>query len=149
MKTKLFLAGLIILMAYSCQRKTSDDYKYYKPTPKDTICNEITDTIASVTTENISTTTPEKKEIKGVDLENDSYFIVVASYAVEEFANAQKAELIAQGYKPDIFMIDDDGWFKLAVESYKTYSEATEALNLLKQKQELFSSARIVVKKSK
>ena len=150
MKTKLFLAGLLFLALIGCRRKSSDDYKYYQPAAKDTVKTEVPDTLANVDTTTDST--DEKSgmpEMKGVDLVNDHYFIVVASYAVEDFAKAQKTDLEAQGYKPEIFMIDDDGWFKLTVASYKTFNEAESALKKLKVKQDIFSTARIVFKKSK
>lgn len=150
MKTKLIFSGLIILALISCRRNSSDDYKYYKPTPKDSVSVEIPDTLANVDTgDKESVKELVKEEIKGVDLVNDYYFVVVASYAVEEFAIAKKADLVAQGYKPGIFMVDDDGWYKLAIKSYKTFKEAEVDLNKLKQKQGVFSTARIVFKKRK
>lgn len=149
MKTKLFLSGLIILALISCRRKSFDDYKYYKPSPKDSMNTEVPDTLAKITLAEKASVAQAKEEVKGVDLINDRYFIVVASYAVEEFAIAQKSQLAAQGFKPDIFMVDEDGWYKLAVSSYKTFSEAQTALNKLKNKHGIFTSARIVVKTNK
>lgn len=147
MKLKLILAGLIVLSIVSCRRKSSDDYNYYKPYKADSVAvaepAEKVDTI-------IENEAPVEKtvEVKGVDL-SDNYFIVVASFTVEEYANTNKAELIKQGYKPEIFMINDDGWFKLAVESYKSKEDAKAALARLQAKGDIFSQARIVFKKSK
>jgi len=149
MKSTLIISTLIILVLFSCRRKSSDDYEYYKPfqngdsTAIDTIL--VKDTIEA---EVAVLPKPEPVEIRGVVL-TDSYFIVVASYTVEEFALAQKNDLTAQGYKPQLIMTDDDGWFKLAVESYPTLAEAKKALIVITEKGGLFAQSRIVFRKNK
>ena len=150
MKTKLIFAGLLVLTIISCRRKSSEDYKYYQPSSKADTTTQVADTLAQIDTVSINKEEQTRKEeIRGVDLINDHYFIVVASYAVEDYAQAQKEDLLSQGYKPEIFMIDDDGWYKLAVVSYPTRKEAESALARLKQKEGIFNTARIVFKKNK
>lgn len=150
MKTKIFLAGLIFLVLVGCRKKPSaDDYKYYEPKDKEEVVDTI-DTLAevadSVVVEKISEK-PIKKEIKAVNLDDDKFFIVVASYAIEDYAKEQKVKLCKQGYKAEIFELDNNGWYKLAVLSYKTFGEAKAALEQLKKEQGIFSQARIVQKK--
>ena len=147
MKSKILLATLIIITIISCRRKASDDYQYYKPYVRDSIAEA--DSIKTVPVEDTveAVSTPEP-EIKGVDL-NDQFFIVVASFAVEEYAIARKNDLESQGYKPEIFMVNGDGWYKLAVESYSTYDEAKAALKGVRDRGGIFGSAVIVSKKSK
>lgn len=148
MKSKIVLAALIILTIVACRRRASDDYKYYKPAVSDSVA--IADTIKTVTPDKntVEPVAEPEPEVKGVDL-NDRFFIVVASYAVEEYAVAQKKDLESQGYKPQVFMINEDGWYKLAVESYATYNEAKSALEEVKSRGGIFGNARVVSKKSK
>jgi hypothetical protein len=58
-------------------------------------------------------------------------------------------ELLEQGYKPAIIMTDNDGWYKLAVESYSTLDNARTALPNCVGKGGIFSDARIVFKKNR
>ena len=147
MKSKTILVALMILAIAACRRKPSDEYKYYKPYVADSVA--VADTIETISNEDtVAPVAEAEPEIKGVDL-NDRFFIVVASYAVEEYAAAQKKDLEDQGYKPQVFMINEDGWYKLAVESYATYDEAKSALEEVRSRGGIFGNARIVSKKSK
>lgn len=147
MKAKIFLPILIVLIVIGCRRKSSDNYEYYKPYEKDTILVDDIDSLEVIDSSEEVISETETIELKEVDL-NDNYFIVIASYGVEEFAQARKAQLIEQGYKPGIFMENDDGWFKLAIKSFQTREEATIELEKL-QVNNNFPSARIVFKRSK
>ncbi|MFA9388387.1 MAG: SPOR domain-containing protein [Prolixibacteraceae bacterium] len=147
MKSKIVLAGLILLVVMSCRKKASDDYNYYKPYVNDSVA--IVDSVKPTVAVPAKVAAPEPEpQVKGVDL-NDNYFIVVASFTVEEYAIGRKKDLISQGYKPDIFMLNEDGWYKLAVESYSGYSEAKEALSKVRNRGGIFGTAVIVAKKSK
>ena len=148
MKSNLILAALILFTVISCRKKSSDDYNYYQPYKSDSIAAVDTTPVQNPNMNETETDIDVAEEIKGVDL-NDSYFLVVASYTVKDYANAQKQDLIEQGYKPEVFMVDEDGWYKLAVESYKTLDEAKEALSILQKKSDVFSQVRIVFKKNK
>lgn len=145
MRTRILLACLIVIVLFSCRRKSTDSYEYYKPHKADSVKVEVADSIAALDKDKPSEK-PEIVTVKGVDL-NDRFFIVVASYTIEDFAKAQLKKLEQQGYKPAIFMLNEDGWFLLAVESYKSLSEASAALNLLKKKEGIFSTAMIVQKR--
>lgn len=147
---KIILLLLSTSLVFSCRKKSSDDYEYYNKDVKDSVL--VADTIQAAALPDSSmveaVSENEKDSVKGVDL-NDPFFLVVASYAVEEYALAKKAELESQGLKPAIFMINEDGWYKLAVESWPSYQEARSALEVLREKGGLFGNAVIVSKKSK
>lgn len=147
MKLRILLAGIILLSIFSCRKKAADDYQVYKTTVADSIAKA--DSMMEVAAKEAAKVVevPEPV-IKGVDL-NDKYFIVVASYAVEDFAIGQKKELESQGYKPEIFMLDEDGWYKLAVESYKSLEDAKAAVMAVKERGGIFSQAIIVTKTGK
>lgn len=151
MNRKLLLTGLIALMIFACKRQKPEEYDYYEPFNKDSVKIQEADSITAMesareVSEKESAITQDEK-IKGVDL-SDNFFLVIASYSVEDFALAEKKELIKKGYKPEIFMVDGDGWFKLAIESYKNFDDAKAALNRVKNDGN-FASVRIVSRKSK
>lgn len=141
---KIVFPVLFILIVVGCRKKSSDDYNYYRPYA-DSISK--VDTISQTEIKEETVVKKETKvEIKGVNL-NDPYLIVVSSNTVEEFAHARKNDLKNQGYKPEVFMLDDDGWFKVAIQSYSTLKEAKDALAKLKAKNAEFSQAVIVYQK--
>lgn len=151
MISKNILLVLILLVSFSCRKKSSSDYEFFKSDVKDSLVvadtiqqSKLIDTTVVFVTDTVPT--PEVK--KGVDL-NDNYFLVVASYTIEEYAIAKMNELIGDGYQPQVFMINEDGWYKLAVASYATYKEAKTALGILREKGGLFGNAVIVSRKSK
>jgi cell division protein FtsN len=134
-----------ILLSFSCRKKIAEDYVYYQPYKRDTVSIKKVITPSITTVDSLQTEEVAVDNIKPVDL-NDKYFIVVASFSVEEYAISMKEKLVKQGFNPEIFMLNDDGWHKLAICSYNNLTEANEALVKLKQKGGLFSGSRIVIK---
>jgi cell division protein FtsN len=145
MRTKILWVSILVLLFAGCRRKTTDNYEYYKPYQKDTTQTEIADEQPASDTVHVVAEVNEMPIVKGVDL-NDRFFIVVASYSIEEYAKAQKRELEAQGFKPEVFMLNSDGWYKLAVESHQNIDDARSALSRLKKKDGIFATAVIVQK---
>lgn len=144
MKYLLVYILFFILLSFSCRKKISEDYIYYQPYKRH--ITSIKDSILpKVTADTLKSKKIETFEIRPVYL-NDKYFIVIASFSVEEYALAMKDDLIKKSYKPEIFMLNDDGWYKLAISSTNNFEEATNAMNQIKLKSALFSGARIVVK---
>ena len=62
------------------------------------------------------------------------------------YAIAEKQKLAEMGLQPQIFMLNDDGWNKLAIGSYNSFDQATEVMNHVKQRGGIFAGARIVAK---
>lgn len=145
MKFRLAYLIFFILLSFSCRKKIADDYAYYQPYKRDTtsVKKSVSPTLATV--DSVQTGNKVVEKIKPVDL-SDKYFIVVASFSVEEYALTMKNDLIKQGFEPEIFILNNDGWNKLAIVSYNNLEEATEAMNKIKLKGGLFSGARIVIK---
>ncbi|QZT36009.1 SPOR domain-containing protein [Halosquirtibacter xylanolyticus] len=72
--------------------------------------------------------------IRGVNLK-DRYFIIVGSYNIYNNAEVLKTELIKLGYSPVVFMQDENGQFKVAIESFQSLKQAeNEMSNLMKGK---------------
>jgi cell division protein FtsN len=144
MKISLTFIFLFLLFSFSCRKKIAEDYQYYQPYKRDTV--SVKDSISvAVAKDTIQSKKTDDFEIRPVDL-NNKYFVVIASFSVEEYALTMKADLIKKGFKPEIFMLNNDGWHKLAIGSYNDFEEASEAMNQIKLKEGLFSNARIVIK---
>jgi cell division protein FtsN len=143
MKSKTILIVIVVILIAGCKRKPSDSYEFYQPYQKDS--SEIAMTTPA-DDQAVVSQEAQTKEIKGVN-PDERFFIVVASYTVEEFAKAQLRELERQGFRPGIIMTNQDGWFKLAIESHNTISDAREALTRLKRNEGIFTQAVIVQKK--
>ncbi|MCF8361630.1 MAG: SPOR domain-containing protein [Prolixibacteraceae bacterium] len=144
MRIYVIISVIVILIVAGCRRKPADDYDYYEPAKKDT-ATEVVDTTKKVA---VKEPEPKVKEdvVKPVDVDAP-YFIVVASYTVEDFAIAQKEEMEEEGLKPAIIMTNDDGWYKLAVQSFDSFKMAKKSLEELKEKGGIYSDAMIVYKK--
>ncbi len=149
-RTKVRLFSFLILISIlafpSCREKAPVDNTYYQPYRKSTPVQTL-DTIKDQGTldgDSLSLETTEAlPEDRGVDL-LDHYFIVLATYSIQDLANSRKAEMVRLGYKADVFMQNDDGWYKLAIESYSKKETAQKALTRLKQLGSPFDEARIV-----
>lgn len=133
-----------ILLSFSCRKKIAEDYIYYQPYRRDTASSKIA-TPKTLSIDSVQSNKTEVIEITPVDLQ-DKYLIVIASFSNEDYAKTTKNDLIKQGYKPEIFMLNNDGWHKLAISSSNNFDEATSAINKIKLKGGLFSGARIVIK---
>jgi cell division protein FtsN len=144
MKFRLAFIILLLLFSFSCRKKIAEDYQYYQPYKRDTVSVKNPIPTASVT-DTIQSKKIENFQIRPVDL-NNKYFIVIASFSVEQYALIMKDDLIKKGFKPEIFMLNTDGWHKLAIGSYNNFEEATEAMNKIKLRGGHFSNARIVIK---
>jgi len=141
---KLVILSLLLMMFLSCRKKIADDYIYYQPYKKDSTA-VVKQTINVTDTLMVDTIDIRAADFRPVDI-NDKYFIVIASFSVEEYALAMKVEMEQKGFEPEIIMVNNDGWNKLAICSYNKFEDANNALNLIKQKRGRFSEARLVVK---
>jgi cell division protein FtsN len=144
MMKKLIILFFIFLMVISCRKKNAEDNAYYQPYRKDSsalIKQKTTNT------DSITIRIPDIKpdEFPPVNVE-DKYFIVIASFSVEEYALAMKAEFEQLGYKPEIVVIDNDGWNKLAITSSNNFEDATNLLSRIRKGKGRFSDARLVVR---
>lgn len=142
--SKILIVVLLLLVVFACRKKPSDQYEYYKPYQKDSVAAQTVAPQKIDSVEDVAVVEPEI-QIKAVDLTH-RFFIVLASYSVEEYALAAKADLEKQGYQPAIFMVNDDGWHKLAIESYNHFDEAQKALLQVRKKEGMFAYAVIVQK---
>lgn len=144
MRLYAIISIVIILVFAGCRKKPANDYDYYEPAQKDTAA-EVVDTTKKVV---VKEPEPKIKEnvVKPVDVDAP-YFIVVASYTVNDFAIAQKKELEEEGLKPEIIMTNEDGWYKLAVQSFDSFEKAKKSLKKLKEKGGIYRNAMIVYKK--
>lgn len=142
--SKLIVILFGFLAVASCRKKVSENYIYYQPYRKDSSTLVKKD---SIKTNSATVDTPEIKPDKFRPANaDDKFFIVIASFSVEEYALAMKEEMAQKGFKPEVIEINNDSWKKIAISSYTNFDEATEALALIRQMKGRFSDARIVVK---
>lgn len=141
---KLILLIISLLAIVSCRQKNADDNLYYQPYRKDSI-TIVKQLVARSDSLKVIDLEVKPEECNPVNID-DKYFIVIASYSVEQYALAMKSELEKEGFKPQIIIVNNDGWNKLAISSYNNFEEATVALNLIRQKKGRFSDARLVVR---
>lgn len=69
---------------------------------------------------------------RGVNL-TDKYFLIFNSYTVEEFAQEWNKNFQKKGYKSNLVMRNDNGYYCLALESYNDLKLAKEAMNRLRE----------------
>ena len=69
---------------------------------------------------------------RGVNLD-DKYFLIFNSYTVEEFAQGWNKKFQKKGYKSNLVMRNDNGYYCLALESYNDFKLAKEAMNRLRE----------------
>ncbi|MBN1927713.1 MAG: hypothetical protein JW798_17905, partial [Prolixibacteraceae bacterium] len=124
---KLLTVALIAFLWMACQSKAPNDYTYYQPYQRDTLkalkqIPKETVTDSSAVSQHII-----QKSNSPVNL-NHKYFIVIASYTIEEFGLETLEEVKKNGFSPELFMLNNDGWYKLAVESYQDIHKADSAL---------------------
>jgi|GEM_PF-2776340 len=141
---KSLLIILLLVIIWSCKQKSNDEYAINKPYRKDSAA-----LAPSVLAKADTIQTPEvvfdPSSLRPASAD-DKYFIVIASFSVEKYALAMKDELEQKGFSPVIVEINNDGWNKLAISSYKSFSEAEKALTRIRQAKGRFADARLVVK---
>lgn len=137
MKKILFLlTATAMLFTFSCkQKKVEKDPVQVVEVKKDTIPE-------------VKPAPKPKPLIKideGVNL-TDKYFVVVGSYTVEDFAKERLLYFKKKGLKPALTMRNEDGWFRLAVKSFKKIADANKALKKLKKDDADFANAWVMTK---
>jgi hypothetical protein len=142
-----FIFFLLAFFAFAaCREKPPVDNTYYQPYRKPASI-QIVDTVKSEGETNTDSVASKAADVlpeqRGVEL-SDHYFIVIASYSIKELAYNRKSEMERLGYHADVFMQNDDGWYKLAIESYPRKEMAQKALIRIQQLGSPFSEARIV-----
>ena len=137
------LLAIAMLVACNNKKENKEAYPQYQELQKDSV-PEPKDTI--VQQEVVKKPEPPKPEKHPFDLQKH-YFVVLNSYLIPEYANQHIDDLKKQGFEPGVFMINQDGYYRLAVESYNKFDEAEKAANKLREKGGIFSNARVMFKK--
>jgi hypothetical protein len=132
---------LLTLVIASCNNRKSNKEEVFMPYVKDTAHIE-PDSLAKkeLGAGELVEAVPQNR---GVDLAHH-YFIVIASYTIKDLAYKRVDDMKTFGFNANVFMQNNDGWHKLAIESYKTRNEAEIALKRVHQMGNPFDQARIV-----
>ncbi len=125
MKAK-FVALLLIVAFAACKSKDKGETLSLEVSPQDTV------QVAEVQ----PVPEPVVKIIdEGVNLD-DTYFLIVNSYTIEELAQSWNKVYQDKGYKSGLVMKDDDGYFRLALKSFDDLQLAKDALREMQKKEE-------------
>ncbi|MGQ8337614.1 SPOR domain-containing protein [Sunxiuqinia sp. A32] len=135
MKTKYIVLILIIAIA-ACESK------------KDKVVDLEID-VAPQDTVQVVESTPQPEPVveivdEGVN-QDDRYFLIIDSYTVKEFAESWNKKYRDQGFKSDLVMKNEDGYYRLALKSFDDLKLAEEALAKL-QKDTEYENVWIMVK---
>ena len=76
---------------------------------------------------------------------DDKFFLIIDSYTVEDFANSWKKTYADRGFKADLVMKNEDGYFRLALKSFNDLELAEKALAEM-QKEAEFSKMWILIR---
>lgn len=89
-----------------------------------------------------------KEKDEGVNIE-DSYFVIVNSYTVPEFANERSKFWNENGFDSKVIMRNEDGYYRLALKSFNEYSDAVNACLKLREENEEFKNAWVMFRSKK
>lgn len=134
MKTKNLLVLMVVLALVACKTKEKEEDLQVEVAPQDTV-------------QIVEAPDPEPEPVKEVDLGvnlDDKYFLVVDTYTVKAFAETWEQKYQQEGHKPAIIMRNDDGYYRLALQSFNDLDLAQEALKVLRLEDE-FEDAWIMV----
>ncbi len=133
MKAK-YIALLVLVAFAACKAKNKQETLQVEVTPQDTV------QVVKV---------PEPEPVveiidEGVN-PDDKFFLIIDSYTVEDFANSWKKTYADRGFKADLVMKNEDGYFRLALKSFNDLELAEKALAEM-QKEAEFSKMWILIR---
>ncbi len=132
MKLKNLLVLVVVLALVACKTKEKEEDLQVEVAPQGT------DQIVEA---------PEPEPVEEIDLGvnlDDKYFLVVDTYTVKAFAESWNQKYQKEGHKPAVIMRNDDGYYRLALQSFNDFDLAQEALKVLRLEDE-FEDAWIMV----
>ena len=124
---------LLFIVLFACKSKAPKQDLQVEVAPQDTV----------QVAEASKPTPPPVKIDMGVNL-NDQYFLVVDSYTVKEFADSWNKKYQQQGFNSAVIMRNEDGYYRVALQSFKDFELAQKALKVLREEDE-FKNAWIMV----
>jgi len=126
---------LLLFAFVACNNKKKEDNLKVKVVPQDTV--KVAEAPAP------PPPPPAPKVDMGVNLD-DKYFLVVSTNTVKSFADAWNKKYQGEGFNSKVIMRNEDGYYRVAVQSFKDFDLAKAALKEL-QKDEGFKNAWIMV----
>ncbi|TDO01232.1 SPOR domain-containing protein [Sunxiuqinia elliptica] len=134
MKSKYLLILFVVALA-ACKSKESKEELQVEVAPQDTVQQVV-----------MPEPKPEEPTVEidmGVNLD-DKFFLVVDSYTVKEFAESWNKKYQKMGYNSAVIMRNEDGYYRVAVQSFNDFEMAKNALDVLRQEAD-FSNAWVMV----
>lgn len=125
---------LLFIVLFACKSKAPKQDLQVAVAPQDTV---------QVAKTPNPTPPPVAKIDMGVNLD-DKYFLVVDSYTVKEFAESWNKKYQQQGFNSAVIMRNEDGYYRVALQSFKDFELAQKALKVLREEDE-FKKAWIMI----
>jgi hypothetical protein len=138
-KLLIFILALFLLGVSSCKNKVKQE----TPPPPPKVEKKKPASIPPPVVEEVVVEVDE-----GVSIDH-SYFVIVNSYTVPEFANEKSKLWTKNGFKSMVIMRNDDGYYRLALKSYNDYSNAVTSCLELRGQNEEFKDAWVMFRSKK
>lgn len=137
MKSKNLFVLIVLVVLVACKTKEKKEELQVEVAPQDTV------QVAEVVE-------PEPEPIPEVDMGvnlDDKYFLIADTYTVKEFAESWNKKYQQQGYKSAVIMRNEDGYYRLALQSFNDFDLAQSALEVLRQEEDLKDAWIMVIEK--
>lgn len=136
----VFILALFLLGVSSCKDKVKQVTPPPPPPPK------VEEKKPEAMPAPVEEVVEEKNE--GVNIE-DSYFVIVNSYTVPDFANERSQFWNDNGFNSMVIMRNDDGYYRLALKSFNEYADAVNACLELRDQNVEFKNAWVMFRSKK
>ncbi|MGQ7869749.1 SPOR domain-containing protein [Sunxiuqinia sp. sy24] len=137
MKSRNLLVFVFLIVFVACKTEEKKEDLQVEVAPQDTV--QVAEVVA-----------PEPEPVQEIDLGvnlGDKYFLIADTYTVKEFAESWNQKYQKQGYKSAVIMRNEDGYYRLALQSFNDFDLAQSALEVLRQEDELKDAWIMVIEK--
>lgn len=137
MKSKNLLVLVILLALVACKTKEKEEDLQVEVAPQDTV-------------QIVEAPAPEPEPVVEIDMGvnlDDKYFLVADSYTIKEFAESWNKKYQQRGFNSAVIMRNQDGYYRLALQSFNDFELAKNALEVLRQEEDLNDAWIMVIDK--
>ena len=137
MESRNLLVLVILLALVACKSNEKEEDLQVEVAPQDTV-------------QIVEAPEPEPEPVvevdMGVNLE-DKYFLIADTYTVKAFAESWNKKYQQRGFKSAVIMRNEDGYYRLALQSFRDFDLSKNALEVLRQEEELNDAWIMIIDK--
>jgi len=137
MKSKNLMLLVVLLALVACKAKEKEEELQVEVAPQDTV--QVAEVIE-----------PEPEPVVEIDMGvnlDDKYFLIADTYTVKAFAESWNKKYQEQGFNSALIMRNEDGYYRLALQSFNDFELAQNALEVLRQEEELQDAWIMIIDK--